>query len=58
MLAADCLLGARIARHQSEGNLAPGFYLRLCISDTGTGMDEETLKKAPEPFFPRNLQIR
>jgi PAS domain S-box-containing protein len=29
----------------------PGRYVVFTISDTGCGMDEETLKKAYEPFF-------
>lgn len=29
----------------------PGSYLRLTISDTGTGMDQETCEKIYEPFF-------
>lgn len=32
-------------------NLPPGEYIRLCVVDTGSGMDEETLAKAIEPFF-------
>lgn len=31
--------------------LEAGNYLRLSIADTGSGMDEETLKRAVEPFF-------
>jgi signal transduction histidine kinase/CheY-like chemotaxis protein len=31
--------------------LAPGSYVRLSISDTGSGMDEATLARATEPFF-------
>ena len=32
-------------------DLASGEYVRLCVSDTGQGMDAETLKRATEPFF-------
>jgi PAS domain S-box-containing protein len=31
--------------------LAPGGYMRLAVSDTGTGMDADTLAHAAEPFF-------
>jgi PAS domain S-box-containing protein len=29
----------------------PGTYLRVCVTDAGSGMDATTLKKAIEPFF-------
>jgi signal transduction histidine kinase len=34
-----------------ESKLAPGEYLKIRITDTGTGMDEATLAKATDPFF-------
>ena len=30
---------------------APGGFVRICVRDTGAGMDEATLRRATEPFF-------
>ena len=32
-------------------SLASGVYVRVRVTDTGTGMDEATLRSAAEPFF-------
>ncbi len=32
-------------------DIRPGQYVCICVSDTGTGMDRDTIEKAFEPFF-------
>ena len=42
------------ARQETRGGdfrLAAGDYLRISVSDNGSGMDEKTLLRATEPFF-------
>jgi signal transduction histidine kinase/CheY-like chemotaxis protein len=35
----------------SADHLTPGFYVQVCISDTGTGMSPEVKARAFDPFF-------
>jgi PAS domain S-box-containing protein len=35
----------------SHGDIPPGPYIRMTLSDTGLGMDPETLKRIFDPFF-------
>jgi CheY-like chemotaxis protein len=35
----------------NAAGLAPGRYIRFGVADTGTGMDEATLRRAVEPFY-------
>jgi PAS domain S-box-containing protein len=48
--------GGSLVIHASQGFPPPalglfGSYLKVAVEDTGSGMDEETLKRAIEPFF-------
>ena len=45
-------IGARSASATAgPPGLEPGEYVCVAVTDSGTGMDEETLKRATEPFF-------
>jgi signal transduction histidine kinase len=39
------------ARRRPADQIEPGSYVELSLSDTGVGMDEETLSRAFDPFF-------
>ncbi len=40
----------RVDRDNAHG-LSAGSYVSIAVADSGVGMDEQTLKRAPEPFF-------
>ncbi len=42
---------ASSGRKTRPSEIANGDYICLSVSDTGSGMDEQTLKRATEPFF-------
>jgi len=38
-------------RHARDRDLAPGQYISICATDTGSGMSPETIERIFEPFF-------
>ncbi|CAA9484983.1 MAG: hypothetical protein AVDCRST_MAG39-272 [uncultured Sphingomonadaceae bacterium] len=44
----NAMLDDRAAGH---ADLPPGRYVAIAVSDTGTGMDKDTLERVFEPFF-------
>ena len=38
-------------RTARDRDLAPGQYLSICVTDTGTGMTADTIKRAFDPFY-------
>jgi PAS domain S-box-containing protein len=45
------VISVALAHSSGDGELTEGDYVRVTVSDTGTGMDAATLAKATEPFF-------
>ncbi len=42
---------APVSESRQDLDLKPGRYVQITVRDTGTGMDQGTLKRAIEPFF-------
>jgi PAS domain S-box-containing protein len=48
----EIIIGTREYRiERDDGRLEPGDYVCISVIDNGDGMDEETVRRATEPFF-------
>jgi len=48
----DIIIGTReVTVGAADDQLSPGDYVCISVTDNGSGMDEETLRRAMEPFF-------
>lgn len=48
----DIIIGTReVTVGSDDDQLSPGDYVCISVTDNGSGMDEETLRRAMEPFF-------
>jgi signal transduction histidine kinase len=47
----ELLIGVDHASSAEAGEVSDGEFVRIWVNDTGTGMDEETLQRAIDPFF-------
>jgi PAS domain S-box-containing protein len=48
----DIIIGTReVTVSDDDFELRPGDYVCISVTDNGSGMDEETLRRAMEPFF-------
>ena len=47
----DTMVSDGLSPEGSQSDLDIGKYVVLCVEDEGVGMDEETLRKAVEPFY-------
>jgi len=47
----DLTITARVHDHAPPGRSGTGPYICIAVTDTGSGMDAETLKRAVEPFY-------
>ena len=45
------IYASRFEAREADDDLAPGSYARVEVADTGSGMDEATLKQIFAPFF-------